>query len=177
MQALITSYLIQKKECNLPLLGHFRIKTKPADFEKANKKIFPPTDEILYSEFAGNLSGDLVTYISDRRNITRDEAELEINTWCQYAKEKLDLGEKIIFNSMGSLQKDAAGNIFFQRKKGYSFYEPVSAEGTDKNSEHSVLVGDTETTSVVMNEFFRQEIIQKRTWWKIWAIVLLTISL
>jgi nucleoid DNA-binding protein len=177
MQALITSYLIQKKECNLPLLGHFRIKTKPADFEKANKKIFPPTDEILYSEFAGNLSGDLITYISDLRNITRDEAEGKINNWCQYAKEKLDLGEKIIFNSMGSLQKDAAGNIFFQRKKEYSFYEPVSAEGFNKNSEHPVLVGDTETTSAVMNEFFRQEIIQKRTWWKIWAIVLLTISL
>ena len=128
MQALITSYLIQKKECNLPLLGHFRIKTKPADLDKANKQIFPPTDEILYSEFAANLSGDLITYISHLQNITRDEAEGKINNWCHYAKEKLDSGEKIIFNSIGSLQKDAVGNIFFQRKKGFSFYEPVSAE-------------------------------------------------
>ena len=53
------------------------------------------------------------------------------------AKEKLDSGEKIIFNSMGSLQKDAAGNIFFQRKKNISFYEPVSAERIfQKNAEH-----------------------------------------
>ncbi len=127
MQALITSYLIQKKECNLPLLGHFRIKTKPADFEKDNKQIFPPTDEILYSEFAASLSEDLITYVSGHQNITCEEAEEKINNWCNYAKEKLDLGEKIIFNSIGSLQKDAVGNIFFQRKKQYSFYEPVAA--------------------------------------------------
>jgi nucleoid DNA-binding protein len=178
MQALITSYLIQKKECNLPLLGHFRIKTKSADFEKANKQIFPPTDEILYSEFAANLSGDLITYISNLQNITGYEAERKINNWCHYAKEKLDSGEKIIFNSLGSLQKDAVGNIFFQRKKGTSFYEPVSAERIiHKNVEHSVLVGDTETTSGVMNEFFREELIEKKAWWKVWAIVLLTISL
>ena len=44
---------------------------------------------------------------------------------------------------MGSLQKDAAGNIFFQRKKCSNFYEPVSAEKVfHKNTEHTVLVGD-----------------------------------
>lgn len=178
MQALITSYLIQKKECNLPLLGHFRIKTKPADLDIASKQIFPPTDEILYSEFAANLSGDLITYISDLQNIPRDEAERKINSWCHYAKEKLDSGEKIIFNSIGSLQKDAVGNIFFQRKEGNSFYEPVSAEKIIyKNAEHSVLVGDRETTSGVMNEYYREEIIEKKLWWKLWAIILLAISL
>jgi nucleoid DNA-binding protein len=173
MQALITSYLIQKKECNLPLLGHFRIKTKPADFEKANKKIFPPTDEILYSEFAGKLSADLITYVSDVRNITTGEAELKINNWCQHSKEKLDLGEKIIFNSIGSLQKDAAGNIFFQRKRGFSFYEPVSA-ATDKNLDYRVTTGDA---PVVLNEFAGEEINQKRAWWKIWSIALVAVSL
>jgi nucleoid DNA-binding protein len=179
MQALITSYLIQKKECNLPLLGHFRIKTKAADFEKANKKIFPPTDEILYSEFAASLSPDLITYISNLQDIKREEAEGKINDWCNYAKEKLESGEKVIFNSIGSLQKDAAGNIFFQRKKNTSLYEPVSVERVlQKNAEHSVLVGDKETTSGVMNEFYREEVaVKKRVWWKIWATVMLAISL
>ena len=177
MQTLITSYLIQKKECNLPLLGHFRIKTKPAELDIANKQIFPLMDEILYSEFTANLSGDLITYISNLQNITPDEAKEKINNWCHYAKEKLDSGEKIIFHSIGSLQKDAVGNIFFQRKNDISFYEPVSAERIHKNAEHSVLVGDTETTSGVMNEFYRDEIIENKRWWKIWAVVLLAISL
>ena len=179
MQALITSYLIQKKECNLPLLGHFRIKTKPAELDRAGMQIFPPTDEILYSEFAPNLSRDLITYISDLQSITHDEAEGKINNWCDYAKREIDSGEKIIFNSMGSLQKDAAGNIFFQRKKGTAFYEPLSAERVfQKNAGHSVLAGDRETTSGVMNEFYREEVTtKKKAWWKIWAIVLLSISL
>jgi nucleoid DNA-binding protein len=177
MQALITSYLIQKKECNLPLLGHFRIKTKPADFEKANKQIFPPTDEILYSEFAASLSGDLIIYISDLQNITGSEAEEKINNWCKYAREKLDLGEKIIFSSIGSLQKDAAGNIFFQRKTEFSFYDPVSTEAACESMEHSVLTGDKEITSGAMKEILRKNISQKNPWWKICAIVLLAISL
>jgi len=177
MQALITSYLIQKKECDLPLLGHFRIKTKPADLEKTNKQIFPPTDEILYSEFSAKLSADLPTYISVLENITPVEAEEKINSWCTYAKEKIDLGEKIIFESIGSLQKDGVGNIFFQRQKGFNFYEPVPAERVQKNDEHSVLVGDIETTSAVMTEFYSQEKIRKLEWWKIWAFVLLAASL
>jgi nucleoid DNA-binding protein len=177
MQALITSYLIQKKECNLPLLGHFRIKTKPADFDKANKQIFPPADEILYNDFAASLSGDLITYISDIQNITGNEAEEKINNWCQYAREKLELGEKIIFSSIGSLQKDAAGNIFFQRKSGLNFFEPVSAERGYKNMENPVLTGEKETTPGVMNEIFKKDISQKMPSWKIWTIALLAISL
>jgi nucleoid DNA-binding protein len=177
MQALITSYLIQKKECNLPLLGHFRIKTKPAEFDKAGRQIFPPTDEILFSEFAANLSAELITYICNHQNMTPEEAIGKINSWCHYAKEKLESGEKIIFNSIGSLQKDAVGNIFFQRKKGTGFYAPVPAEQVlHKNAEDVVLAGDNETASGVMNELYREEIIQK-AWWKIWAVVLAALSL
>ena len=94
MQALITSYLVQKKECNLPLLGHFRIKTKPADFEKANEQIFPPTDEILYSEFAAqSFSGPDYLYIGLQKYYA-EEAENKINNWCHDAKEKLDSEKK-----------------------------------------------------------------------------------
>lgn len=177
MQALITSYLVQKKECNLPLLGHFRIKTKPADFEKDNKQIFPPTDEILYSEFAASLSEDLITYVSGHQNITCDEAEKKINNWCNEAKGKLDLGEKIIFNSIGSLQKDAVGNIFFQRKKQYSFYEPVAAGRGYTNTENTVSEAALKNGSKVINEFYRNEPLQKMASWKIWAIVLLSVSI
>jgi nucleoid DNA-binding protein len=178
MQELIASYLIQKKECNLPLLGHFRIKAKPAQLDIANKEIFPPSDEILYNEFADNLSPDLISYISVRKNLLHDEAERRINEWCTYAKEKLDSGEKIIFNSIGILQKDGAGNIFFQSTNGIGFYEPVHAERViHKNAEHSVLVGDRETTSGVMNEFYKNEITEKKLWWKRWAIILASASL
>jgi nucleoid DNA-binding protein len=177
MEALITSYLIQKKECNLPLLGHFRIKTKPAEFDRTNKEIFPPADEILYSEFASKIPGDLVSYVSVLENISNYDAEEKIKSWCNSAKAKIDSGQKITFNSIGSLQKDAAGNIFFQRKKHVTFYEPVTAERVHRNDSHSVLVGENETTSAVMNEFYRDETAPGTSAWKIWAIVLFALSL
>ena len=176
MQALITSYLIQKKECDLPLLGHFRIKTKPADFVKANKQIFPPADEILYSEFAGKLSGDLLAYIAARERITPMEAEEKINSWCNDARQKIELGEKVMFDSLGSLQKDAVGNIFFQRKKGYGFYEPITAERVQREDGHVLSTRDTEASSLVANNFYADGS-RNREWWKVWAIVLLAISI
>lgn len=179
MQDIITSYLVQKKECNLPRLGYFRIKTKAAELDIVNKKIFPPTDEILYTEFADKLSGGLITYLSNQENISPSEAEEKINNWCGYAKERLQAGEKIIFNSIGSLQKDGAGNVFFQRKRNINFFDAVSAERViHKDAQHSVLVGDRETTSGVMNEFYREEeVTEKKSWWRIWAIVLMSVSL
>jgi nucleoid DNA-binding protein len=180
MQELITSYLVQKKECDLPLVGHFRIKTKPAEYDRTNQQMFPPTYEILYSEVAEKLSADLVTYVSTLQSISPDEAEAKINSWCHLTKEKLDSGNMVIFDSLGSLQKDAAENIFFRGKNAGNFYEPVSAQRViHKNAEHPVLVGDKETTSVVMNEFYRDDPAQKKPWWakwNVWSIVLLFIS-
>lgn len=179
MQDLIASYLIQKKECHLPLIGNFIIMQVPALLDIANKKLVPSSDEIVFSESENYLSEALKDYFSRLHNIPLHEAEEKINNWCLHAKVKLDLGEKINFDSVGSLQKDSFGNILFQREKDINFYEPVTAERViHKNAEHAVLVGDKETTSVAMNEFYRDEMVtEKKSAWKIWAIILLAISL
>jgi nucleoid DNA-binding protein len=179
MQELLASYLVQKKVCNIPHLGCLRIKTKPAELDVANKQLFPPTDEILFNEIAGNnLADDLVEYVADHQHINTEQAEEKITNWCNNAKQKLDSGERVIFNAIGSLQKNATGNIFFQGVRTNNFYEAVSAERViHENETHTVLVGDNETTSSVMNEFYREEIVETKSSWKIWAIVLLAISL
>ena len=179
MQDLIASYLIQKGECHLPLLGNFIIKPGAAFLDIANKKFFPSTDEIIFSEDENYLSEGLKDYFSRLQNIQLYEAEEKINNWCLHTKIKLDSGEKIDFDTVGSLQKDAFGNILFERVKDINFYDPVIAERViHKNAEHAVLVGDRETTSVVMNEFYRDEVaIEKKSAWKIWAVILLVISL
>jgi hypothetical protein len=179
MEDLIASYLIQKKECHLPLLGNFVFKSGPASLDVANKKISPSTDEIIFSENGNYFLEGLKDYVSHRQNIPSHEAEEKINNWCLHAKVKLDAGEKIILDSIGSLQKDIVRNILFDREKDINFYEPVGAEKSiNKNGEHAVLVGDKETTSGVMSEFYRdEEVTEKKPAWKIWAIILLAISL
>lgn len=179
MQELLSSYLIQKKICNIPYLGCLRIKTSSAELDIANKQMFPPAGEILFNEIDGNnLAEDLVEYIAAHQHISVEDAEEKIISWCSDAKDKLNSGEKIIFNSIGSLQKNGAGTIFFQKYDDENFYEPVTAERViHENETHTVLVGDKETTSSVMNEFYREEVIEEKQTWKIWAIVLLAISL
>jgi hypothetical protein len=179
MQELITSYLIQQKECHLPLLGSFTIKREPASLDVADKKISPSTDEIIYSGNETYLSDGLKNYVSRFYRIQLHEAEEKINNWCLHAKMKLDSGEKIIFDSVGILQKDLVGNILFHKQNCTNFYEAVHAERViHKNDGHAVLVGDKETTSVIMNEFYRDDVVnEKKSQWKIWAIILLAVSL
>ena len=63
MEKIIASYLVQKRECSLPGIGHFRIITKPAELDIANKELLPSTDEIIFKEDEVHLRKDLVSYV------------------------------------------------------------------------------------------------------------------
>jgi hypothetical protein len=178
MQEFFASYLVQKKECSIPLIGKFHIHTKPAELDVANKQLSPPFDEILFDENAGYLPEEITSYISARQNISQAEAEEKIHHWCLHTKSKLDAGEEIVFDSVGSLHKNADGAIIFKRKIGFQFYENILAERVvHKDAEHAVLVGDMETTSGAMNEYFRETAPVKKATWKLWAIILFALSL
>ncbi len=178
MQDLITSFLVQAKECSLPGIGKFRIITTPPELDIANKIMSPPTDEILFSVRPDKVPEELIKYISHKKNITQTEALETIKNWCRETKEKMNAGEKIIFEFIGILQKNASGNIFLQTQKPYNFFEPVIAERViHKSAEHAILVGDKETTSSIMNRFLNEEETVKKSSRKIIVIILLTIAL
>lgn len=179
MQEIITSYLVQKKECSLPGIGNFKINVVPAYLDVANKKILPPATEIIFSEGDVHLRKDLVKYISIQQNVDEHQAAENITKWCDNVKESLNAGEKIIFESIGSLQKNAVGNIFLSTKNKNRLYEAVSADRVvHKDEDHAVLVGDRETTSAAMNEYYKAEtVFERKISWKIWATVLLGLSI
>jgi nucleoid DNA-binding protein len=180
MEELITSYLVQKRECGLPLLGSFKIRQKPAAFDVAGKKISPPGDEIFFSEAGDYLPENLIDYISLTKKISLNDAEQKLHNWCLAEKTKLDSGQKLAFDSIGSLQKNDEGNIFFQRTNGIFFYQTLPAEKViHKNDQHAMLVGDRETTSGAMNKFYRDDeiVAAKKPTWKMWALILFIISL
>lgn len=174
MQKIITSYLVQKKECNLPGLGNFKINMVPAHLDVANKKMFPPSTEIIFSEGDVHLRKDLVKYISTQQNVDEHQAAENITRWCHNVSESLDAGEKIIFESIGNLQKNATRNIFLSTKNKNRLYEAVTANRVvHKDEDHPVLVGDRQTTSAVMNEYYKAEtVFGRKISWKISATVL-----
>lgn len=179
MQDLITSFIIQSKECRLADIGKFTIVTAPAKADIANKQISPGLKEIVFTKREEKISDELVKYIANKKKISSFEALSEIKKWCADTKEKLKNGEIILLQPLGVLKKEPTGNISFESQIVTLFFGSVAAERViHKNSEHAVLVGDRETTSSVMNQFYSlEEPATKSNAWKIIAIVLLVIAL
>ena len=155
MLDLITAYLIQTKDCSLPGLGSFRIKYIPAEIDIVNKLMLPPEQQLVFKESAGNVSKGLVTYLSVKKNISEEESEEKVNQYCKEAKLQLLDGEVLEFNSLGTLQKNSNGNLYFTAKP-LEYFQPVPAERViHQHAHHDVLVGDKETTSGAMTAFYQ----------------------
>ncbi len=178
MQDLITSYLIQAKDCSLPGIGNFKIITIPANIDVANKQMLPPSDKIIFSERTDKISDELIKYIAYKENIEEAAAKEKIKEWSKSIKERIALGEEIFFNPIGSIQRDFSGKVFFKEQEVTIFFEPAIAERViHKDSNHAVLVGDKETTSSEMNLILHEEVTIKNSSWKIMALILLVIAL
>lgn len=179
MQDLITSFIIQSKECKLGNMGNFRVVNTAAEPDIANKKILPLIDEILFSGREEKISDELVKYIGYKKNISLSQALDDLKNWCAESKVRLKNGEEILLEPLGSLKKGASGNIFFHRQRNIDFFEPVLAQRViHKDSDHAVLVGDRQTTSSAMNQYYREVPAEaKNNTWKILACILLAIAL
>ncbi len=179
MQDLITSFIIQSKECKLRDIGRFKVVNTSAEVDIANKKMNPPATEIIFSGREEKISDGLVKYVSDKKNITVTEALDELKKWCAASKEKLKNGGEISLEPLGVLRRETSGIIFVQSRNSIEFFEPVEAERVIHiYSEHAVLVGDRETTSSAMNQYYQEEAsAEKSNSWKIFAIIFLAIGL
>ena len=178
-QDLITSFIIQSKECKLRDIGRFKVVTTSAAVDIANKKVTPPVTEIIFSGREEKISDGLVKYVADIKNIPVAEALDELKKWCAASKDKLKNGEEILLMPLGVLKKGTSGTTFVQSKNKIEFFEPIAAERVIHiNSEHAVLVGDRETTSSAMNQYYQEEeSAEKSNSWKIFAIIFLAIGL
>lgn len=179
MQDLITSFIIQSKECKLADIGKFTIATSPAKADIANKQITPPLKEFLFNKREEKISDELVKYVAEKKKISSSEALADLKVWCAETRDKLKNGETILLQSLGVLRKEPAGNITFENQIVNPFFASVVASRViHKNSEHTMLVGDRETTSSVMNQFYNEEeIVKESNTWKIIAICLLAVAL
>lgn len=178
MQDMIISFIAQAKECKLPGIGKFRVITTPAEHDTINKKILPPVTEVLFTGKEEKVSDELVKYIATRKNISTDDAFTSIKEWCSELVSKLKDEEEVILPLLGTLKKGTSGNILFHSYPAIQFLETAPAERVvHKNTEHTMLVGDKETTSSAMNLLLNEEVEVKNNTWKTIALILLTVAL
>jgi hypothetical protein len=176
MKSIITSYLLQSRKSTLPYIGTFYHQWSSSKLDVVNKKLLPPISEINFHESSDPDAGYLANYIARKQNIELHEAKIRLDKYCYSWKEKLNLGDPLNLASIGTLKKNSEGHISLE-KEDVSFWQPVNAQRVlHQDAAHNVLVGDKETTSTLMNQYYNGEIVLEKSHWGTWAIILLAIA-
>jgi hypothetical protein len=177
MQDILATYLFQQKNCPLPGIGSLVVKEHAAAVMHGERKIKAPQPYIELSHQDIPATG-LVKYIASEQKVSEDEAFSILKQYCRTLK-YMGTHEEIKLPGAGHFHVSSDGNILFSADDIPAAYTlPVTAEKVIRpNDTHSMLVGDTETTNTVMNEFYSDDQpVSSNRWW-IWAIVLAALSI
>lgn len=154
---IIASSFFQKKSCRLPGIGNLELAYTPAQYDFGTRQIRGPRETILFiptSPFDNHFN--------------------EFSAISQLIKDELEKKGEVTITGLGVFTRDSAGAIQFESfPVNEDFLQPVAAEKViHKDAEHHILVGDKETTNVVMNEYYSEETIAEKSKWWVWAAVL-----
>ncbi len=177
MHHLIASYLFQNKNCPLPGLGNLSLTGGEANADFTNKVINAPIASINFVPGETNATG-LLSFVATSTNSSTYEATEALDHFCDNLKNNITVDSPARLEGVGDFFVNNNGDINFEPVQlPAEFLQQVKAERViHPQAEHSILVGDKETTNTLMTEFFNEDAVVKDRWW-IWAIVLGLIGL
>jgi hypothetical protein len=175
MFEVLNSYLFQHKSISIPGLGTIFLETLPASSDIGNKHILPPVYHFRFDKYFDAPDKDFFSYLAAEKNMADYEAIKWYNEFSYELRNRIKQEDKVKWDDVGVLRKDYAGNIIFESASGAPrFLKPVSANAIiRKDAQHSLLVGDKETSNYEMNEWLHpgQDTKKKETWW-MYALVI-----
>ena len=176
MLDLISSYLFLHKSCPLPGIGTLHIVDLPAVTDFTNKKISAPLPHISFRTEEIGIEG-LLDYVSKNTTTDKGQTESTIMHFCKDLKNDLAQKKHASLPEIGEWNVDDSGQLNFKPAELLPDFLPtVHAERViHPDAEHSILVGDKETTNTQMTEYYTEEPVKKERWW-IWAIIIGTIG-
>lgn len=154
---------------------YIRHKNVTADF--LNKNIHPPVPAIEFNTDETD-AGALLDYIAAATNSTVMTAIESLGKYCNQLKGELNAKAIATINMVGSFSSGPGGKIQFNPSQLPAGLLPlVHAERViHPEASHNMLVGDKETTTVQMAEYFTESPAIKDRWW-IWAVLLAAAAL
>lgn len=177
MQQLITSYLFQNKICPLPGFGSLSIATNGAEADFTNHLVTAPKQIIQFNVKEMNTNG-LLTYVAEKTRQNEEDVTESLRSFCAGLKHEISTHAKANLPGIGNFFVDENGNTIFEQEEiPEAFNQHVTAiRVIHPNAEHTILVGDKETTNTMMTEYFSEEEVVKDRWW-IWALVIVALAL
>jgi hypothetical protein len=165
MEYLIAPILFRKKNCRLPGIGTLFIKNHPAVTNVAEAVIKAPEPFISFSPV----------------NESDDNAFNEFTALSELIRKDIDEKGTVTLKGVGDFVKQENGTIDFVASRIHPLFMPdaTAVRVIRQNAEHTILVGDRETTNTQMSGYFVAEegtVPVMDRWW-VWAIVLGAIGL
>jgi nucleoid DNA-binding protein len=175
MHSLITSYLLQSKECVLPGIGVLQVIHTPASTDVPNNRILPPSEEIIFKKEDHSKSPGLTKAIAYKKDIEESKAENLLDNFCKEWEERINKGEKLTFETVGSIQKNADGVITFERGNIFNYLQPISVNNPYHRTEQPVSIDEAPPVSEVFEEK-NDDVVVERSYWGFWALILLAVG-
>ncbi len=152
--------------------GHLYIKTSEAQPNFLHKKIESPLQSIHFSKDQIN-SDNFINYITTQKKSLAQNAKNELNDFIK----SLHSFTPINITGVGSFAKENDVINFQSAAFNSSLAPSAKAERViHEAAQHSMLVGDKETTITQMTEYFADTPSVKDKWW-VWALVLSIIGI
>lgn len=178
MHKLITEYLLQSDVCSLPPLGIFTKTFNSAKIDSINKLIYPPYQNFQFQNIEQPLSKTLVEFVSYRSHTEFSSATADVESFLKEEAQRIKDGKQLCFDNVGCLHIDDSGTIVFVPEEAELLLPVLPAEKIiHKDASHNVLVGDRETTTQVMKNYYTEKPAKPYARWKLWAAILFTIGL
>ena len=159
----------------MPGIGVLQIIHTPSSTDAATNRILPPFEGIIFKKEDHSTSPGLVKYIADKKNIEQSNAENLLNDFCKEWKEKISAGEKLSFETVGSIQKNADGATTFEKENQFNFLQPIPVT----NTYHRTEIPEPKVEQASVPEVFEEadeDIVVERSYWGLWALILLAIG-
>ena len=177
MHHLIASYLFQHKICPLPGFGTLSIRNSSAEADFVNHHIKAPAQAIHFESRPFNTAG-LLDFIAYKTGSEIYQATEALDHFCESLEEEIAQYAKTTLQGVGSFFVDNNHNMIFEQFPLPEVFQQVvdTQRVIHPEAAHAILVGDKETTNVVMTEYFSEAPEVKDHWW-VWAIVLGVVAL
>jgi hypothetical protein len=177
MEDLIEQYLFLYKQCPLPAVGTLLLKDGNAVTWHGDNKLSAPVPHIELSDVEIP-AGGFIGFIAAKKKISEKAAIDLLEKYCSGLQGLSSYGEMKLEHS-GKFYIDQAGKLLFKQDTLPKEFLPsvkIKRVVHSRPSSHILRVGDTETTSEVMTEYYSDKGNAKKEKWWIAALLLAIIG-
>lgn len=106
----------------VPGFGGFIGNYTPAHLDRSSGTFYPPVKQISFNRNLNHNDGLLIGRISGSLNITYGDARTIVEKYVADLRKKIENGEKVVFDSIGSFINNQEGNVQFEPDRTSNYH-------------------------------------------------------